>query len=225
MGKNKLAKFKEMKGFKNVFEPPMDAIKKDHFALKGKWNEDFFENNNPITLELGCGKGEYSVNLARKYPNRNFIGIDIKGARMWRGAKTALEENLDNVAFLRTKVEFIDRFFAPGEVDEIWLTFSDPQPKKPNKRLSSRPFVLRYKEILKANGVVHVKTDSPLLYEFTCEQMEVYQYDIIHQTGDVYGNWFDQASKEMQEILSIQTHYEKLFSEKGHIITYCAFIP
>lgn len=225
MGKNKLAKFEEMKSFDNVFEPPMDAVKKENFDLKGNWAKNFFNNDHPITLELGCGKGEYSVNLARKYPNRNFIGVDIKGARMWRGAKTAKEENLTNVAFLRTKIEFINRFFDRDEVSEIWLTFSDPQPKKPNKRLTSRPFIERYQELLKKDGIIHVKTDSPLLYEFTCEQLEEYPYKVIHNTSDVYGDWFTQASPEDQEILSIKTHYEKLFSEKGHVITYCAFIP
>lgn len=225
MGKNKLAKFDEMKKFDNVFEPPMDAVKKSNFELKGKWNKHYFKNENPITLELGCGKGEYTVALARKYPDRNFIGIDIKGARMWRGAKTAIEENLKNAAFLRTKVEFINRFFDENEVAEIWLTFSDPQPKKPNKRLSAKPFIDRYKTILQKDGIVHVKTDSPLLYEFTSEEMKTHNYKILHDTPDVYGKWFEKAAPEMQEILSIKTHYEKLFSEKGHVITYCAFIP
>ena len=142
-----------MKEMSNVFEPTMESIKSDSFELKGKWNEKHFKNDHPIVLELGCGKGEYSVGLARKYPNKNFIGVDIKGARMWVGANEAKDENLDNVAFLRTKIDFISNFFENNEVDEIWLTFSDPQPNKPNKRLTSRIFIERYMKILKKKRI------------------------------------------------------------------------
>lgn len=225
MGKNKLAKFAEMKTFKCVFEPPIDAVKENSFALKGRWSEDYFKNKSPITLELGCGKGEYSVNLAKKYPKRNFIGVDIKGARMWQGAKIVEQEQLHNAAFLRTKVDFIHHFFDAGEVDEIWLTFSDPQPKKPNKRLTAKPFIDRYKKILKKDGVIHVKTDSELLYEFTLDEIENHGYTKIDERPDVYQNLKPEADPEFQEILSIPTHYEQLFSARGHTISYCAFKP
>ena len=167
MGKDKLKRFEEIKAFSNVLE----ALAMETYAKIGKWHQDIFKNNNPIVLELGCGKGEYSVGLARMYPDKNFVGVDIKGNRIYIGAKESLNEGLENVVFLRTRIDFIDNFFDTDEIDEIWLTFSDPQPKKPRKRLSSKPFVNRYKKILKKDGKIHVKTDSDLLFEFTEEEL------------------------------------------------------
>ena len=164
MGKGKLQKFAEMETFPNVFQYPFSVIEEKPFDMKGKWHQDYFNNNNPIVLELGCGKGEYTVELARLYPDMNFIGVDIKGARMWTGAKMALEDKLTNVAFLRTNIEIIDRFFDEDEVQEIWLTFSDPQMKNPRKRLTSSYFMERYRRFLVDKGIVHLKTDSFFLY-------------------------------------------------------------
>ena len=159
MAKGKLAKFAEMETFSNVFQYPYSVIDEVPFDMKGRWREDYFKNNNPIVLELGCGKGEYAVGLAKMFPNVNFIGVDIKGARMWTGAKAALEQKLNNVAFLRTNIEIIDRFFAPGEVQEIWLTFSDPQMKNARKRLTSTFFLERYRKFVDDGALIHLKTD------------------------------------------------------------------
>ena len=167
MSKGKLQKFAEMETFKNVFQYPFSVISEVPFDMKGHWREEYFHNSNPIILELGCGKGEYTVGLARIYPNINFIGVDIKGARIYTGAKQALEENLTNVAFLRTSIEIIDRFFGPDEVEEIWLTFSDPQMKNVHKRLTSTFFMNRYRHFLVDNGLVHLKTDSNFLFTYT----------------------------------------------------------
>ena len=167
MGKGKLAKFAEMETFNNVFQYPYSVIDNVPFEMKGKWREEFFKNDNPIVLELGCGKGEYAVGMARMFPNINFIGVDIKGARMWTGAKAAIEEGLSNVAFLRTNIEIIDRFFADGEVQEIWLTFSDPQMKNERKRLTSTYFMERYRRFLVDGGLIHLKTDSNFLFTYT----------------------------------------------------------
>ncbi len=211
-----------MKEMSNVFEPTMESIKSDSFELKGKWNEKHFKNDHPIVLELGCGKGEYSVGLARKYPNKNFIGVDIKGARMWVGANEAKDENLDNVAFLRTKIDFISNFFENNEVDEIWLTFSDPQPNKPNKRLTSRIFIERYMKILKKNGFIHLKTDSNILFESTEEQIAEHNYPTDFFTWDLYGD-VTKLPEEVQDIMHIKTHYEELFTRRGSQIKYCKF--
>lgn len=223
MGKNKLKRFAEMKAFPNVFEPTLTATPNEPFDLKGKWREDYFENDHPIVLELGCGKGEYTVGLAKNYPHKNFIGIDIKGSRMFVGAKEALDDSLDNVAFLRTKVDFIEQYFEHGEVDEIWLTFSDPQPNKPRKRLSSRLFVNRYKKIMKTGGLVHMITDSDLLFESTVEQIEEHRYPVKELTWDLYGEMPEDLDPVIREILHIQTHYEQLFKAKGACIKYCSF--
>jgi tRNA (guanine-N7-)-methyltransferase len=223
MAKNKLQKFADMETFERVFQPKMDEFTGKQYAFKGKWREDVFKNTNPIVLELGCGKGEYAVGLGKKYPDKNFIGIDIKGARIWAGAKQANEQGLTNVAFLRSVVDFVPHFFAENEVDEIWLTFSDPQPKKPSKRLSSREFVERYKKFLKPNGIVHLKTDNTLLYESTLEEIEEHKYDLLVSSHNIYETDWDSFDGETQEILSIKTHYEKLFADKGFKIKYCAF--
>ena len=223
MAKNKLMKFDEMKSMERVFEPSMAEFIDVDYPLQGNWNKDVFKNNNPIVLELGCGKGEYSVGLGKKYPNKNFVGIDIKGARVWKGAKEANAENLTNVAFLRNVVDFVEHFFAENEVDEIWLTFSDPQPKKPNKRLSSREFVKRYKKILKPNGIIHLKTDNTLLYHSTLEEIEEYGYETLVNSNNIYEKDWDSFDKETQDILNIRTHYETLFANKGFKIKYVAF--
>lgn len=223
MAKNKLQKFAAMETFDRVFQPKKDEFTTQEYKLKGKWRQEVFKNDNPIVLELGCGKGEYAVGLGRKYPNKNFIGIDIKGARIWAGAKQANEDNLTNVAFLRTVVDFVPYFFAENEVDEIWLTFSDPQPKKPNKRLSSTEFINRYKKFLKPNGIIHLKTDNTLLYDFTLEEIEENKYDLLTSSYNIYEKDWDSFNQETQEVLSIKTHYEKLFSDKGFKIKYCAF--
>lgn len=212
-----------MKTFPNVFEPTLDPNPDKDFDLKGKWRSEFFKNDHPIVLELGCGKGEYSVGLAKHYPNRNFIGIDIKGSRMFVGAKEALDAGMTNVAFLRTKVDFIEQYFEAGEIDEIWLTFSDPQPGKPKKRLSSRPFIERYKRILKDGGLVHLKTDSDLLFESTEEEIKEHKYDVVELTWDLYKSIPADLDPTIREILHIKTHYEQLFTAKGSVIKYCSF--
>ena len=172
MGKGKLAKFADMAANPLVIECPFAAVQEGTFELRGKWHSDFFHNDNPIVLELGCGRGEYTVGLGRLYPEKNFIGVDIKGARMWTGAKDALESDMKNVGFLRTNIEFIQQFFAPSEVSEIWLTFSDPQMKKATKRLSSTYFLQRYRQFMQEGGLVHLKTDSNFLFTYTEEMLK-----------------------------------------------------
>lgn len=223
MAKNKLRRFAEMKAFPNVFEPTLEPVVTDPFPLKGRWREDFFKNDHPIVLELGCGKGEYSVGLAKHYPEKNFVGIDIKGSRMFVGAKEALDAGMTNVAFLRSKVDFIEQYFAPNEVDEIWLTFSDPQPGKPRKRLSSRLFIERYQRILKPGGLVHLKTDSDLLFESTEEEIKEHNYEVVELTWDLYKSIPEDLDPTIREILHIKTHYEQLFTAKGSVIKYCSF--
>lgn len=223
MAKNKLKRFAEMKAWQNVFEPTLDPETLKNFPLKGKWRTDYFQNDHPIVLELGCGKGEYTVGLARHYKGRNFIGVDIKGSRMFVGAKEALDENLDNVAFLRAKIDFIESYFAKEEVDEIWLTFSDPQPGKPRKRLTSKLFIDRYRHILKHGGLVHLKTDSDLLFESTEEEINAHNYDVVELTWDLYHSLPQDLDPTIRDILHIKTHYEQLFTAKGATIKYCSF--
>lgn len=218
----KVFRFAEIKKMDIVLEPTMDMINEDKVPYKGKWGQMFFGNDNPITLELGCGKGEYAVGLARKYPNRNFIAVDIKGNRMYIGATQAEEEGLKNIKFLRTKIDFIDSFFAENEVDEIWLTFSDPQRKKPRKRLTSELFIARYRKFLKPGGFIHLKTDSDILFESTEEQIKLHNYKPLFLTWDLYKD-IDQFPEEEQEILSIKTYYEELFTSKGSVIKYTKF--
>ena len=207
MGKNKLKKFAEMETFTNVFQPPYEP-------MAGQWREKFFHNNNPIVVELGCGRGEYTVGLAERYPDKNFIGVDIKGARMWAGAKQAIEKGLNNVAFLRTQIEFITEFFSAGEIDEIWITFCDPQMKKATKRLTSTYFMQRYHKILKPNGLIHLKTDSPFLYTYTTEMLKLNPYPVLANTDDLYaGNLYPDAR-------ALQTHYEKQWLDRGLSIKY-----
>lgn len=223
MAKNKLRRFQEMKNWSNCFEPPFDVETLQNFPLKGKWRSDYFKNENPIVLELGCGKGEYTIGLSQHFPNKNFIGVDIKGARIWVGAKEATEKELANVGFLRTKIDFIHNFFTENEVDEIWLTFSDPQPIKPNKRLTSKYFIDKYKTILKAGGLVHLKTDSDVLFESTLEQIEEHKYELIESTWDLYAEMDQNLDQTTKDIFHIKTHYEKLFTSRGSVIKYCKF--
>lgn len=218
MGKGKLAKFAEMAENPLVVECPFWQLEKEGFPLKGKWHEEFFKNTNPIVLELGCGRGEYTIGLARRFPDKNFIGIDIKGARMWHGAKTALEEGMKNVAFLRTNIECIAGFFAPNEVAEIWLTFSDPQMKKATKRLTSTYFMERYRHFLIDGGIIHVKTDSNFLATYTKYMVERNHLPLTQCTFDLY------AEKEADSSLTdIRTYYEGMWLERGIPIKYLQF--
>jgi len=206
-----------------IFQPDIAVALSGHSDLQNSWH-GFFKNNNPIVLELGCGKGEYTVAQALKYPDKNFIGVDVKGARIWVGAKIVEEQKIPNAAFLRTKIEFVQSFFGQNEIDEVWLTFSDPQVRntKGNKRLSSPEFINRYKQFLKPNAIIHVKTDSDLLYEFTLGVIKENGYELIFESENIYQN-MDNFSEDMQEILSIKTHYEAIFSAKGFSIKYIQF--
>ena len=218
MGKGKLAKFAEMAENPLVVECPFWQLQKEGFSLKGKWHEEFFKNSHPIVLELGCGRGEYTIGLARRFPDKNFIGIDIKGARMWHGAKIALEEGMKNVAFLRTNIEIIDAFFAPNEVAELWLTFSDPQMKKATKRLTSTFFMERYRRFLIDGGIIHVKTDSNFLATYTKYMIEKNGLPLEQCTFDLY------AEKEVDSSLTdIRTYYEGMWLERGIPIKYLQF--
>jgi len=218
--KKKLVRFAQTKTFSNVFEPTMEDIKDRPYELKGKWGEKHFKNDHPIVLELGCGKGEYSMSLARMYPEKNFVGVDIKGARIWYGASEALEKGQTNVAFLRTRIEFIESFFAPGEVDEIWITFPDPQPKKARKRLTAPMFIDRYQKFLKPGGLIHLKTDSFPLYEYTLEEAQNLNWNILENTANLYEEKMEELNPTTQQILSIKTLYEGIFSAKGFKICY-----
>ncbi|MCI6500105.1 MAG: tRNA (guanosine(46)-N7)-methyltransferase TrmB, partial [Prevotella sp.] len=221
MGKGKLQKFAEMETFSNVFQYPFSAIENVPFDMKGRWREMFFHNDNPIVLELGCGKGEYAVGLARMFPNVNFIGVDIKGARMWTGAKQALQEQLPNVAFLRTNIEIIDRFFGEDEVQEIWLTFSDPQMKNARKRLTSTYFLQRYRHFLNDKGLVHLKTDSNFLFTYTREMALHNGLTPEVCTEDLYND--SQLDEATMNILNIRTYYESMWLERGLNIRYMKF--
>ena len=222
MGKGKLAKFAEMETFSNVFQYPFSVVDNVPFEMKGHWREQYFKNNHPVVLELGCGKGEYTVELARLYPEMNFIGVDIKGARMWTGAKQALEAGLKNVAFLRTNIEIIDRFFAESEVQEIWLTFSDPQMKNAHKRLTSTFFLNRYRKFLVDGGIVHLKTDSNFLFTYTTCMVKENKLPVVFSTEDLYHT--EGLDEETHKILSIQTYYESMWIERGLNIRYMKFL-
>ena len=217
MSKNKLAKFSEMKEFDHVIEAPYHIIEQNEFHLKGKWGNVFFRNENPIILELGCGKGEYTVQLAEKYPEVNFIGVDIKGARLYTGAKKALEKELKNVAFLRTNIEIIHQFFGENEVDEIWLTFPDPQMKKTRNRLTSTFFLKNYRQFLKPDGIIHLKTDSNFQFSYTSELVHLNGFEILAETKNIY------ESELLNETHQIKTFYEKQWLARGITIKYIAF--
>lgn len=219
MGKDKLRRFSELHTFSHVIESDvLEVLNADH-PIKGRWHSNRFVNNNPIVLELGCGKGEYSVKLATVYPQKNFIGVDIKGNRMWVGAKQALDAQLLNVNFLRTRIDFIHSFFAPGEVDEIWITFPDPQPTKNRrrKRLTSSVFLSKYKKFLKPNGIIHLKTDSDLLFHYTLRLIEKNNLNLILSTFDLYASEYSNLS------YGVKTHYEQIFLAKGQPIHYMQF--
>lgn len=217
MGKNKLKKFADMETIDFVFQYPFARLQKETFPLKGRWGADFFGNDKPIVLELGCGKGEYTVGLARRFPDKNFIGVDIKGARMWTGASEARDTGMKNVAFVRTSIELIDSFFAPGEVSEIWITFPDPQMKKATKRLTSTRFMNLYRRILVDDGLIHLKTDSPFLYTYTDLMVKLNSLPVVESTADLY------ASGSAGDILDIKTHYERQWLARGLTIKYLQF--
>lgn len=211
MGKDKLKRFAELETFTNVFQ-----LNPVH---KGNWNKNYFKNNQPIVLELGCGRGEYTVSLAKYFPVKNFIGVDIKGARIWRGAKTGMEEHISNMAFLRIEIEQLEEHFSENEVDEIWITFPDPQPQisRERKRLTSDRFLTMYKKVLSPNGIVHLKTDNDGLYAYTLEIIAELNLKLIKHTADLYKEeWLD-------DVLSIQTTYEKIYRDKGKNINYIQF--
>ncbi len=215
--KRKLERFAELSTFKHVIQPRLSEVLNKDYILKNKWNKDFFLNDNPIIIELGCGKGEYTIGLAKKYKNRNFIGIDIKGARIWRGAKTINEEGIKNAGFLRSRIEFIDSFFGENEISEIWLTFSDPQLKKPRKRLTSPLFLNKYKNFLTKDGIIHLKTDNSELYEYTLNLAHFNNLPVISFSDDLYNTSY------IFEAKMFQTFYESKFLDEGIKIKYLSF--
>lgn len=218
MGKNKLAKFAEMNTFPHVFQRSAKEIQSgEGFPLKGQWKELFFGNNHPIVLELGCGKGEYTLEMAAMFPNVNTIGVDIKGARMWTGAKASLLKGLKNTAFIRTNIECLPYFFAPNEVDEIWLTFPDPQMKKRTKRLTATNFLMQYQTFVAENGLIHLKTDSSFLFTYTSAMIEYNQLPLVQSTDDLY------ATQNISPLLNVKTFYEKQWLSRGITIKYLSF--
>ena len=217
MGKNKLKKFADLDTYQNVVQVPFKQLQTEEFQYKGKWSSDFFGNDHPVILELGCGKGEYTVKLASHTPDCNFIGIDIKGSRMWNGATKAKELGLKNVAFLRTNIENIGLFFGEGEIAEIWLTFPDPQMKKTRKRLTATNFIESYRNIMVENGIVHLKSDSNFMYLYTEAMVAENHFEVLRQTDDLY------HSDILDEVLSIQTFYEKQWLDRGINIKYLSF--
>ena len=219
MAHHKLERFAENLTFKNLFQVSFEQLERDGFEYRGRWSE-WFGNDNPITLELGCGKGDYCIALAKLHPERNYIGFDIKGARLWRGAKTATEEKMENVAFVRTRIELINRFFDKNEVSEIWITFPDPQPKKPLKRLTSERFLSYYKQFLKEGSPIHLKTDSQELHAYTMEEVIAPAgYEVEYHTTDLYADTTYEGEAKLT-----QTFYEKMFLKEGKPITYVKFI-
>lgn len=222
MGKDKITRFQQCDTFECMIQAEFDEIFNKDYCLSGKWNSDFFKNDNPIVLELGCGRGEYTVNLAKRYPNINFIGVDIKGARVWRGAKTANDDNMKNIAFIRTRIEFINSFFSSDEVSEIWITFPDPQLKKNRvkKRLTGNLFLDRYAKLLKSDGKINLKTDNQHLHEFTKEMCIQNGLNIEFSCDDIYNN---QNIDKSSDLLTIQTTYEEKFLKLGMPITYIRF--
>lgn len=218
--KNKLKRFKENETFANVFQPSRDELIESRYKFKGRWNADVFKNENPIVLELGCGKGEYTVGLSRRFPNKNFIGIDIKGARFWRGAKTALEAQIDNAFFIRTQIELIEYIFDENEVDEIWITFPDPQIKykRTKHRMTNLQFLERYKKILKKDGIVHLKTDSEFMHGYTLGLLHGAGHQVLYANHNVY-----KLEGSPEEVTQIQTFYENQYLEDDKAITYIRF--
>jgi len=219
LGKDKLRRFGELGHFDRVFQPRIDEITGKEYSLKGKWKMEVFHNNHPLVLELGCGKGEYTIEMARHFKEKNFIGIDIKGARMWKGAKTSHEENILNAAFLRTRIELISSFFAQDEIDELWITFPDPQPteRRKKKRLTAPVFLKQYQKFMVDGGIIHLKTDSDLLYLYSLTLLKNNGIEILFNTSDLY------HSDILDDILDIKTFYEMKFLEKGSNINYLKF--
>ena len=236
MGHGKLKKFAENETFRCLLQPSAEEVLADGFfnlrdhAVKGHWNETMFDAPRPIVLELGCGKGEYTIDLAQRNPAFNYIGVDIKGARLWKGAKYATQHGMGNVAFLRTRIEFITAYFAPGEVSEIWLTFSDPQFRSENSRLTSPLFLERYRSFMKPGGIVHLKTDSMFLHRYSRAVAERNGLRILGCTEDLYGTpQFDRRlpglpAETVEALYEVQTFYEKMFLEQGYKITYLSFV-
>ena len=218
MAKNKLKKFAQMEAYPHVKQPDLEVLEKG-YSMKGKWKKEFFKNKNPLVLELGCGMGEYSIGLAGKFPNKNFLGIDIKGARMWQGAIASLKKGMKNVGFLRIRIEWIERCFAENEVDEIWITFPDPQLKKKrtDKRLTHPNFLHRYSNIMKKEGQIHLKTDSQFLHGFTLGIIMGEGHVLEDSTYDLYN------SAQKRDHMEIKTHYEQIYLDKGLPITYLRF--
>jgi len=217
VSKGKLQKFSEMKSFPNVVQPSFREVFHKDFILKGKWNIDFFARDLPLILELGCGKGEYSVEMAKMFHESNFLGVDIKGARIWKGAKTALSDKMENVGFIRTRIDFINSFFSGNEVSEIWITFPDPQLKKAGKRLTSAKFLNMYKSFLKVEGTIHLKTDSSELYDYTLAIIKRNHLKIEFATNNLY------TTHAQDKVLNIKTFYEKMWLEQGLNIHYIRF--
>lgn len=221
-----MKKFADMEAFSHVFQCSMSELADSAnpvTALRGKWHQQVFHNTHPIVLELGCGHGEYTVGLAERYPDKNFIGIDIKGARMWAGARQSHEKDMKNVAFLRTNIEMITHFFAPDEVAEIWITFPDPQMKKATKRLTSTFFMARYVQLLVPGGEIHLKTDSPFLYTYTREMLRLNEYEVLADTDDLYAMRPADSSLQLDEARALRTHYEHQWLDRGMTIKYLSW--
>lgn len=216
-GKDKLRKFRENETFNSLYQPSTEEVLGKDYPLKGKWGTEVFGNNNSIILELGCGKGEYTISLAQMFPHKNFIGIDIKGARLWKGAKYAQQEKLSNVAFIRTRIEFIESLFGTGEISEIWITFADPQLNRARKRLTGTMFLNRYKNFLSPDGIINLKTDSQFLHQYTLSSAKTNNLTILEANNNIYG------TGRADNILSIRTFYEAHYIKKGLAITYMAF--
>jgi tRNA (guanine-N7-)-methyltransferase len=218
--KNKLKRFKENETFENVLQPTREEVVSGEFQYKGKWNSDFFKNNNPIIVELGCGKGEYTIGLAERNPNINYIGIDVKGARFWRGAKTAIETGMNNVGFVRTQIELIENIFSSHEISEIWITFPDPQIKykRTKHRMTNSEFLKMYKRILKPEGVVNLKTDSEFMHGYTLGLLHGEGHEVLYSNHNVYKN-----EGSPSEVTEIQTFYENQYLEINKAITYIRF--
>ncbi len=221
MAKRKLQRFAENETFNHFFQPGWEELSAG-FSLRGNWNSRFFKNSNPVIIEMGCGKGEYTVDLSSKYPQRNFIGIDKKGARMWRGAKISNEDSRANVAFVRIRAENIAKVFGPAEIDEIWITFPEPQPNSPrhSKRFTSPQFIERYRQVLKPGGIIHLKTDNDMFYEYTLEVIREYGHTLLYNNPDLYATPDD---PEVKDVIDVQTHYEKIWLEQGLTIKYLRF--
>ena len=224
MGQRKLKKFAEVATFTNVFQPTKAVERDISFPLKGKWKAEHFRNNNPIVLELGCGRGEYSVGLARRFPNKNFIGMDVKGARIWKGAKAAIEEKLTNVAFIRNRIDFIECYFEKDEVSEIWIPFPDPFPRKENRRLVSKVFIDYYKKFSVPGTIVHLKTDNEDLYKFALAQVKEHKYKLLASSNNVYDDAKNLGAERFGLLTEIQTYYEKHFMAMGKLINYVEFV-